>query len=678
MPITMGGMASGVDTDSIISKLVEVESQPIRKIESEKNVFRQKKGALQNLETHLKDIEKSVKDLYGFRASYDDKKAISSRPEIVEAVAGKLARKGTNYITVLELAGTHKITTDAISKDKKMDAGVIRISVNGEERSLRFRGGTIDKLSEQMNENFEEIVNTNVVNTTSESRVLVLESKVPGKKGEMRISGDLPFLKSVGLSDGYREGEREQVNLVFDSTYFYDYAGVSRPFEEDGTLTVAPDGKEVRFSGVLWREYNLATPFEVKKNSILEFDSNFIEPEKEEDEFKALPFKVETGPTESTTIKGITIEGYNVSRERPVHKVDKVVDPEDTIGVGIVYREDEVRKEELFKISKDVKDKQEIPLGERFEGKLIERVIFYSNTGEVAFKDAAFVTPLDETKELKPKNIVSDAANAKLKVNDIELVRESNEGINDVIPGVTLSLLSADPDNPVEISIDNDIDKAVDKIKKFVEAYNKYLDYNKQLTKAGMTDRKDSYKKVKRENGPFVGDMTIIQLENSLKQTVSSAYPSRAEEPIRLLSQVGLSTGDLNASWETIKEGKLVLDESKLRSAIMENPQGVEMLFGSDTDGDNRIDNGFGYTMENKLKPYIMPGKSIIAAKINLQDESLERADERIEKLEMHLKNYEEKLRRKFANMEMSISGSKAQSNWMKNQSGGGGGGGGE
>ncbi|MDA3900272.1 MAG: flagellar filament capping protein FliD [Spirochaetes bacterium] len=671
MPITMGGMASGIDTDSIITKLVEVEAQPIKKIEGEKNVFRQKKGALQNLETHLKDIEKAVKDLYGFRASYDDKKAISSRPEMVDAVATKMAKKGTNYITVLQLAGTHKITSDNIKKDKKLSAGVIRISVNDEESSLRFRGGTLEKLAEQLNESSEEQLTAIVVNITADEQVLVLESKIPGKKGEMRISGDLPFLKDVGLSDGYREDERDQINLVFDSTYFLDYAGTSRPYEEDGSLSVQPDGSAVTFSGVLWREYNLATPFEVKENSLLEFKTLFEEPEKEEDEFKSLPFKVETGPTESTTIKGIEIEGYNVSRERPIHKPERVVDTDDVLGVGIVYREDEVRKEELFKISKDVKDKQEIPIGEKFEGKRIEQVIFYSNSGEVTFKDAAFVTPLDATKELRPKNTVTEARNARLKIDDIELERETNDGINDVIAGVTLSLLRSDPEDAVEITIDNDIDKSVEKIKKFAEVYNAYLDYNSLMTKAGMTDRKNDYKKTKRESGPFVGDMTIIQLENSLKQTVSSAYPSRADNPIRLLSQIGVSTGEINASWETIKQGKIVIDDSKLRTSIMENPEGVQLLFGSDTDGDNRIDNGFAYTMKNKLRPYIMPGKSILAAKITLQDDSLERANERIEKLERHLKSYEDKLRRKFANMEMSISGSKSQSNWMKSQQGG-------
>ena len=49
MPVTMGGMASGIDTDGIINKLVEVEAQPIKKLQKSKLVNNQKKDALNKL-----------------------------------------------------------------------------------------------------------------------------------------------------------------------------------------------------------------------------------------------------------------------------------------------------------------------------------------------------------------------------------------------------------------------------------------------------------------------------------------------------------------------------------------------------------------------------------------------------------------------------------------------------
>ncbi|HNX23261.1 MAG TPA: flagellar filament capping protein FliD, partial [Spirochaetota bacterium] len=154
------------------------------------------------------------------------------------------------------------------------------------------------------------------------------------------------------------------------------------------------------------------------------------------------------------------------------------------------------------------------------------------------------------------------------------------------------------------------------------------------------------------------------------------AYPSREEKPVKMFNQMGVSTGKINSSWQTIKEGKLVMDEDELRKVILENPEGVKSFFGSDTDGDNKIDNGMAYTLVKTIDPYISSGKNIIATKIEFEDDSIKMANEKIKQQETHLKSFEEKLRKKFATMEKSISGSKAQQNWMKGQMGGNSGGG--
>ena len=73
------------------------------------------------------------------------------------------------------------------------------------------------------------------------------------------------------------------------------------------------------------------------------------------------------------------------------------------------------------------------------------------------------------------------------------------------------------------------------------------------------------------------------------------------------------------------------------------------MFFGSDTDGDDKPDEGMAYKVTYVLKPYVQPGKNIIAAKIDNEDNSIKIADDSIKRHEDHLKKYEEKLRTKFA-----------------------------
>jgi flagellar hook-associated protein 2 len=671
MPVTLGGVASGVDTEDIIKKLVNVESQQAQKAQRDKGELQTKKKALQSYGTVLLDLQKAVKELYGFRASYDEKRGLSSNPTVVEAIATKNAEKGSSKVKVNTLASSHKITTDPVDASIELPAGQFDVEVGNDKRSVKFRGGNIVKLKEKLDESISAITTISDVNTDGSRHVVTLESKTPGKNGEIKITGDRDFLKSIGLVKGEKDEEKDKINLVFDNKYFSAYKGDQKPESQDGSLAVSEDGKSLTMGGVLWQEYTLPVPVEVNKNTVLQLNMTYQPPKKEEGDDGTLPYKVETGPDMTTIIKGIELHGYKISRERELEQKQKKPLGDDIIGVGVAADENGSRKEKIYKIAKDSKGLQEFPIGADFEGKKISRVIFYCNDGQVKYADGSIATPLDRKGLLDPKNVIADAKDAKLKVDGVEITRNKNEGISDVIKGVTLNLKGVS-ESDIVITIDNDIAASVKKINAFIDAYNKYLDATESLTKTAKMGKPGDYEKLKGDSGLFVGDMMIIRLQNQMKTLVGAAFPSRVERPIKTLPQVGINTGKINAAWESIKEGKLQLEEGTLKEAIINNPEGVKDLFGSDNDGDNRIDNGFAYSMENALEPYVRPGKNLIAAKIELQDDSIKRTDEFIAKQGDHLKTYEEKLRRKFSSMEKSVSNSKSQQNWMKSQMNGG------
>ncbi len=663
MPVTLGGMASGLDTDNIIKKLVEVEAQPIKQWAGEKENSRKKKDALGELKTHLTKINESARDLYGFRASYNDKKAISSNQSILEATANKIADKGTRELKVKELASTHKISTDKIKKDEKLQPCKIKIEVNGESHTINFKGGTLDNLRDKISEAASDIVIPTYIKIDGDNYILTIESKIPGRKGQIILTGDKEFLKKIGLVKGEVGEKQEKVSLIFDRKYFTPYSGDYKIENQDGTIEVAQDGNSVKIRGTLWREYELPVSASIKKDTILNVNVDYEkEPEEQEE---AVPYRIEIGPDEEITIKGIKLKGYNVPRIRPVEKTEDKKKAESIVGIGVVSIDNGRRKEKIYERGKDVKGKQTLPIGNDFDGKSISKVIFYSNEGSVKFSDANIMTPIKGTGILEPKNILKNASDAKIELDGVELVRDKNNDLNDIIKGVNLNLKRSSTE-PVTLRIEPDIDKPVDKIKQFVKSYNDYLDLNIKLTKTSRISRPGDFEKSRDENGLFVGDMTIVRLENSLKTAVNSSYPSRNENPIKILPQAGVSTGAINAPWESIKEGKLVIDEEKLRSTIDNNSEGISEFFGSDTDGDNRIDNGLAFRVESLLRPYLSSGKNVIAAKMDMEDESIRVSDERIDKHKEHLKKYEDKLRTKFASMEKSISGSKSQNDWLK------------
>lgn len=668
MPITMGGIASGMDTDSIIAKLMEVEAQPIIKLQQEKEDFNRRKDALKQLGSNLSALDNAVKDLYGFRASYDAKKATSSDTKFLEASATKLAQNGLSKVEILQIASAHKIISDQIKDDDKLPAGVFTFSVNGVKQNIKFRGGTIKNLQEKIQETAGEQVSCTIINTEGSNYVLTLESKISGKKGEILISGEKELLSRIGLISGEKGAGSDAVNIVYDSKYFTGYTGTEAHDPDTGLLKVSEDGKGLNITGVLWREYVLPVSAEIKEDTRLDFELGYTAPKKGEED--NLPFRMETGPDEEVNIKGILLKGYNISRIRPLDKAPDKKPYSSIIGIGLVYNDEtNQRQEKIYQLDKNALGKKEIPLGTDLKGKKITKIVYYCNEGEASFLNSKLSTPQKGEGLLEPKNVVAPPTDSKMKFNGIEITRDKNEGISDILKGVTFNLKKV-TEEPISVTVEPDLDAAIGSIKKFVDAYNSYLDLNGDLTKAAKTEKAGDYNKTKSQNGIFMGDMTLLRLENGLKRTLSDSYPARNDKPFHMLAEIGITTGEINSDWGKNKKGKLQVDDAKLKEAISTNPNAVNDLFGCDTDGDNKTDAGVGYQLHSTLDPYVRAGKNIIATKIDLEETSIKTADEKIKQQQAHLQAYQEKLKSKFAGMEKSISGSKSQQNWMKAQMG--------
>lgn len=664
MPVTMGGLASGMDTDAIIKKLVQVEAQPIKQIERSKRVYGVKKNALNQLSTKLKKLEAKTKKLYGFRATYDAKKSISSDTSVLEASATKTADTGDVKIEVMQVASAHKITSDKLKKSEKLPSGKFIIEVNDEKKPLRFKGGTIKSLYELINSEADDIVASSFIKTSGDQYIITLTSKVDGKKGEIKLSGSTGLLRKTGFIKGEKIKKQDEASITFDRKYFKSYTGKNQIEGDNGSLSISSDGKKATLTGQLWQEYEIPVSVEIKNDTTLLFDFSYSKIAEEK-----IPLKIEMGPDEEINVKGIRLKGYNISRFRQLPR-DKQKKYDSVTGIGVIALDKEKQVEKIYPIDPGSAKKQELPVGKDFSGKKIVKLIYYCNRGTAGFSEIKFATPVKIKNEFEYKNIIAKAKNTKLKIDGVEIERETNTDLNDVIKGVTLNIKKKS-EGPIEIKISPDVEKPIKAIQEFVEAYNDYLDFHRKLTKAAKVDKPDQ-KKNPGDSGVFVGDMSLVRLENNIRNTVNDAYPNRADKQIKLLSQMGVSTGKINSSWETIKQGKLVVDEDELKTAIIANPEGVTMFFGSDTDGDNKVDTGMAFTLVRVLKPYVSFGKNIIKSKIEHQDTSIKLANERIERMNEHLKQYEKKLRKKFGAMERSISGSKAQQNWMKNQMGGG------
>jgi flagellar hook-associated protein 2 len=664
MPVTISGF-SGIDTDGIVQKLVEVESRPIKQLEIRKKSFNIRKDGLRSLGNVLEDVEKTAQNLFGVKSSYDNKVAISSDTSVIEAKASRYAEEGIKKIKVIQTATTHAISSDPVNGSENLPPAKFTIEVNGERDVVSFKGGRLKDMRDAIEESAPGLVSTSYIKKSDDTYILTIQSKKTGRPGEIKISGGVETLKKIGLVDGEERMSGDGTALTFSSDHFGVYTGGTSAGPEDGTISVSRDGKTVTIQGRLWREYSLPAEIAVKEGMQLQFDVRYHGSDNEANE---VPRSLMIGPREKINVKGIILEGYNVSRTRksPGNEGSKKFNS--LLGVGIIGDKDGKRIERIYPLDVHPNERQTIALDKDFKGGAVRAMVVYCNRGRADFSNARMVVvPRNRTGLLSLKNVTSKPQDAKVIVDGIEVSRDRNEGLNDIIKGVTLNLKRPSM-MEVDLRIEHNIDIAVEKIKKFVEAYNKYLDLNKELTKAVKSEKPGEFSKTISQTGIFMGDITLLSLESTMKTTVNNAYPSRAEKPIKVFAQMGVSTGAINAEWSTIQSGKLIIDESLLNKTIRENPEGVALFFGSDTDGDNKADNGLAYKIVQVLKPYVEPGKNIIASKIELEDSSIKLADENIRQKEDHLKKYEEKLKYKFGQMERAISESNQKRQWMRNQ----------
>ncbi len=164
-------------------------------------------------------------------------------------------------------------------------------------------------------------------------------------------------------------------------------------------------------------------------------------------------------------------------------------------------------------------------------------------------------------------NTIQAAVDAQFTVNGISVTRSSNT-VDDVVPGLSLSLKKGGGASAT-IEVKPDVNPAVGAVKAFVDQYNSVVDF---LTS------KMSYNPDTKVAGPLLGDTTAGLLLQDIRRMTTGSV---AGLPMTMnnLQQVGITTGVWGGS--TGKEGKLTVDEAKLRSALTADLTSVAKLFGA-------------------------------------------------------------------------------------------------
>jgi flagellar hook-associated protein 2 len=119
--ITFSGLASGLDTDSIVSSLVNLERQPIARLESQNSSLNAQRNVLNGLSSALSTLNSRAKDLDTV-SEFLSYTASSSNTSAVEVTASGTSVPGSYRVEVTQLAqaqrtysSTFGSRTDALS-----------------------------------------------------------------------------------------------------------------------------------------------------------------------------------------------------------------------------------------------------------------------------------------------------------------------------------------------------------------------------------------------------------------------------------------------------------------------------------------------------------------------------------------------------------------------------------
>ncbi len=161
-----------------------------------------------------------------------------------------------------------------------------------------------------------------------------------------------------------------------------------------------------------------------------------------------------------------------------------------------------------------------------------------------------------------PANTVQAAQDARMTIDGNVITRSTNQ-INGVIPGVTLALTKTTA-TPATVKVESDSDGLKTKIQAFVTAYNDIV---------SATQAAAGWGAFKSTNQVLAGDSTLRGMLDRMSRSIGGVVPGTSGKYTTLPS-IGLGS---------TKDGKIALDEAKLKAALEADPSALSKLFVNDS-----------------------------------------------------------------------------------------------
>lgn len=191
------GLASGMDIDSLMEKLMKAESAQMEKLQQQKQKYEWKRDAYREVNTSLSAFEKGIYDNYGLSKNWAAKN-VTSTSTAVSATANSNAAGNLTITEATVATAGQKVSSSATLADLGFSSanGTFTYKVDGQEKSIAYsKTDTLDSLAKKLNATGDfEVTVTNDGSGASINTKLVKNIEATGNNAT--------FLNKLGLTDG--------------------------------------------------------------------------------------------------------------------------------------------------------------------------------------------------------------------------------------------------------------------------------------------------------------------------------------------------------------------------------------------------------------------------------------------------------------------------------------------
>jgi len=149
MAITFGGLASGLDTNSIISELMSLEKRPLTRLQTEKSYLTNRLTAFSDFESKLKAFQSKLDDLDTTKEVFSYA-AKSSSEEFFSISDTSSAVPGSYQVEVEALAQQQKDVSQGYASKTDANFGTGTVTINGVD--IAYDGDSLTSMMEKINE----------------------------------------------------------------------------------------------------------------------------------------------------------------------------------------------------------------------------------------------------------------------------------------------------------------------------------------------------------------------------------------------------------------------------------------------------------------------------------------------------------------------------------------------